>query len=67
MELAKLSDQAKPFYEWIEKIFKIETNSHKTLNEIIFDLSKDELKKCVRVCFYPPKDKSSTPFLFDGI
>lgn len=64
IELAKLADQAKPFYDWIEKQAKKETGSHKSLNEIIFDSDKIVLKNIILNCY---KEKENKPFLFDGI
>jgi oligoribonuclease (3'-5' exoribonuclease) len=40
VELSKLADQAKPFYDWVERIAKKQTGSHKLLNEIILHASK---------------------------
>ncbi|BBD54767.1 hypothetical protein L2E69_02930 [Planktothrix agardhii 1806] len=45
IELTKLADQAKPFYDWIEKHAKRITGSHRCLNEILFACSKREIKK----------------------
>ena len=35
IELTKLADQAKPFYDWVESHAKRVTGSHKNLNEIL--------------------------------
>jgi hypothetical protein len=43
IELTKLADQAKPFYDWIEKHAKIVTGSHKSFNEIILSCTKEQL------------------------
>lgn len=65
IELAKLADQAKPFYDWIEKHAKMATGSHKSLNDIIFDSSKKELKEVILNCYADGNEEK--PFLFDGI
>lgn len=65
VELTKLADQAKPFYDWVEKVVKIELASHKELNEILFESNEEEIKKVIRACFI--SDTESKPFLFDGI
>lgn len=65
VELTKLADQAKPFYEWIENKIKIYTGSHKDLHEILLELSEAELKGAMLACFNSPDE--SKPFLFDGI
>jgi hypothetical protein len=64
IELSKLADQAKPFYDWIEKQAKKETGSHKSLNEIIFDSDKIVLKKIILKCY---NEKQEKPLLFNGI
>lgn len=65
VELTKLADQAKPFYDWVEKKVKIQTGSHKELNEILYDLSEEEIKNAIIGCFN--SEDESKPFLFDGI
>lgn len=65
IELTKLADQAKPFYEWIENKIKIHTGSHKDLDEILYSMSEAEIKKSILVCFNSSDE--SKPFLFDGI
>ncbi len=65
VELSKLADQAKPFYDWIEKIAKKQTGSHKLLNEIILHASKESLSKIILLC-YGETDENK-PLLFDGI
>jgi len=42
VELTKLADQAKPFYDWVEKQAKRITGSNRSLNEILLTCSKDE-------------------------
>lgn len=64
VELSKLANQAKPFYDWVEKQAKKETSSHKSLNEIIFDSDKIVLKQIILNCYQAKENK---PFLFDGI
>jgi hypothetical protein len=65
IELAKLADQAKPFYDWIEKHAKIVTGSHKSFNDILMNCSKDNLSKIIQACYLDAADEK--PFLFDGI
>lgn len=65
IELAQLADQAKPFYDWIEKRAKHITGSHRTLNEILLSCSKVEIEKIVTACY---NDKNDTnPLLPNGI
>lgn len=51
VELSKLADQAKPFYGWIEKIAKKVTGSHRTLNEILYQCSKKNIKNIIENCY----------------
>jgi hypothetical protein len=65
VELSKLADQAKPFYDWIEKHAKKVTGSHRSLNEIILTCTKAELKDIIINCYLDATEEK--PFLFDGI
>jgi hypothetical protein len=65
IELAKLADQAKPFYDWIERKAKMVTGSHKSLNEIILNCSKADLNEIIQACYLD--ENTEKPFLFDGI
>ncbi len=65
IELSKLADQAKPFYDWIEKQARRVTGSHKALNEILLQGSKDDLGQVISACYSDTSDEK--PLLFDGI
>jgi hypothetical protein len=65
IELAKLADQAKPFYDWVERQAKKVTGSHKTLHEILLSCSKTDLQNIITGCYTDKQDEK--PFLFDGI
>ena len=65
VELSRLADQARPFYDWVEKRAKRETASSGTLNEILLNCSKSQLEHIVRAC-YEDEDEAK-PLLFDGI
>jgi hypothetical protein len=65
IELTKLADQAKPFYDWIEKHAKMVTSSHKSLNDIILSCKKKELNDIIKSCYLDKTEEK--PFLFDGI
>lgn len=65
IELTQLADQAKPFYDWIEKRAKHITGSHRTLGEILLSCSKVEIEKIVTACY---NDKNDTnPLLPNGV
>lgn len=65
IELSKLADQAKPFYDWIEKHAKGATGSHKSLHEIIMACSKPQIQSIIKSCYLDENEEK--PFLFDGI
>jgi hypothetical protein len=65
IELTKLADQAKPFYDWVEKHAKRITGSHRCLSEILLSCSKSEIKQIIKACYEDNNDEK--PFLFDGI
>jgi len=65
VELAKLADQAKPFYEWVEKTAKRVTGSHRELNEILMSIDRPKLSEIINACYSELEEKR--PFLFDGI
>jgi HAMP domain-containing protein len=65
IELSKLADQAKPFYDWVERTAKRTISSHKELNEILLNSSKSELRLIIENCYKDLSD--SKPFLFDGV
>ncbi|MFN8483156.1 MAG: hypothetical protein U0768_08935 [Anaerolineae bacterium] len=63
--LTKLADQAKPFYDWVEKQAKRITGSHKNLNEILLNCSQEEIEALIHACY--SDTTAEKPFLFDGI
>lgn len=65
VELSKLADQAKPFYDWVEKTAKKVTGSHKELNEILMWSNKEDIKVIIVACYEESEEKR--PLLFDGI
>lgn len=65
VELTRLSDLAKPFYDWIERKFKQEAGTFSTLNDIIMTSNRNDLRKMIRRCY--EDSEPSKPFLFDGI
>jgi hypothetical protein len=65
IELTRLADQAKPFYDWVERQAKRITGSHKPLSEILLSCSETEVRQIVLACYLDERDEK--PFLFDGI
>lgn len=64
-EFSKLTDQAKPFYDWLEKTAKRITDSHKELNEILMSANKADIPSIINACYSEVEEKR--PLLFDGI
>lgn len=65
VELSKLADQAKPFYDWIEKKAKQITGSHRSLNDILLLSTKKQIRDVINHCY--TETSETKPFLFDGI
>ena len=63
--LSGLAEQAKPFYDWVERKSKAVTSSHKSLGEILLEASLDEIKRIISACY--ADTQPDKPFLFDGI
>jgi hypothetical protein len=65
VELSKLAEQAKPFYDWIERKAKGFLSSHHTLNDILMSSSRNEINGIILSCYKDTNE--SKPLLFDGI
>ncbi|MDR2666763.1 MAG: hypothetical protein LBB34_01430 [Holosporales bacterium] len=65
VELSKLADQAKPFYDWVEKVAKQLTGYNKSLSEILLTVNKSQIKQIILSCY--SNESEEKPFLFDGV
>ncbi len=65
VELSALADQAKPFYDWVEKKAKRRTGSHKQLSDIFMRASKNVIRDVIVDCY--DEEVAKRPLLFDGI
>ncbi|MDR2842006.1 MAG: hypothetical protein LBV52_02270 [Spirochaetaceae bacterium] len=65
VELTKLANQAKPFYDWVERIAKQTTGYSKSLSEILFSSNKEQIKEIITASFSDKQEEK--PLLFDGI
>lgn len=65
VELSRLADQAKPFYDWVEKKAKNITGSPKELSEILMLANRADVVAIINACYSELEEKR--PFLFDGI
>jgi hypothetical protein len=65
VELSKLADQAKPFYDWVERIAKQVSGYNKSLSEILLICNKSQIKRIISSCYL--NEQEEKPLLFDGI
>jgi hypothetical protein len=65
VELSNLADQAKPFYDWVEKVAKQVTEYNKGLSEILILSDKSEINQIISACYI--NEQEEKPLLFDGI
>ncbi len=65
-ELMKIADQAEPFYDWVEKIFRQVSGRADSLEVIIDIEDRFTLEQGVRRCF-AAEGKSDVPKLFNGV
>jgi len=64
VDLTKLADEAKPFFDWIERrAMDIKKNSQ-TFDNNIMNMNIDEIKELIESCYYAEHD--NLPLLFDG-
>ncbi|MEW6211530.1 MAG: hypothetical protein AB1631_24400 [Acidobacteriota bacterium] len=66
VELTKLADQARPFYDWIESRFRKSLSSNASLDEILKAASRSEIKSAILNC-YSAEGEGGLPLLFDGV
>jgi len=65
IDLTKLADQARPFYDWVERHARRVTGSHRSLNDILLHCTKTDIEEIIISCYSDEQDEK--PFLFDGI
>lgn len=65
VELTKLADQAKPFYDWVERRAKNVTKSSDDLTDILFDMNLEQIKQLITDCY--ESSSKTNPILFDGV
>jgi hypothetical protein len=66
VELTKLADQAKPFYDWIESRFQKHLKKPLPLDEILRTATRIEIKSAILDC-YSAEGELNLPILFDGV
>lgn len=65
IELARMADQAKPFYDWVERTARKITASGKGLDEIMMSSNRLEIVSIIDACHR--ESEENRPLLFDGI
>ncbi|MCC7446938.1 MAG: hypothetical protein IT324_05940 [Anaerolineae bacterium] len=66
VDLTRLADQAKPFYDWVETQFQRVLATSQPLEQICMEASKEQLQLGLRHC-YDAAGKPDLPLLFDGV
>ncbi|MBC8098219.1 MAG: hypothetical protein H7Y11_02140 [Armatimonadetes bacterium] len=66
VDLTRLADQAKPFYDWVTIRFQTALLSNASLEQLLLKATSLELKLAIAACYQVtlPLD---LPFLFDGV
>lgn len=65
VDLTRLADQARPFYEWVESNFQASTGKNLTLNDLLMTCTAAEIETAISLC-YQAQGNADIPFLFDG-
>jgi hypothetical protein len=65
IELTKIADQTKPFYDWVEKQAKRITGDYHSFSEILLTCPKTQIAEIITACY--KNDHEEKPLLFDGI
>jgi hypothetical protein len=66
VDLTRLADQAKSFYDWVEVQFQATLVKSASLDDLLKICSQEELEAAINVC-YRASGTPDLPFLFDGI
>jgi len=65
VELSKLAEQAKPFYDWVERVARQITGYNKTLSEILLSADRPQIMQIIQACY--SNEHEEKPLLFDGV
>jgi hypothetical protein len=66
IDLTRLADQTKPFYDWVESQFQATLMKPLSLDEFLKSSSQEEIQTAIANC-YAASGSADLPFLFDGI
>ena len=67
VELMKLADQSKLFYQWVEVQFQTTLASAEPLNTILQTANGGDIKAAIENCYFADRSKTDIPRLFDGV
>jgi len=66
VDLAKLADQARPFYDWVTAQFQAHFETDETLDKILKAVREADLRAAIEKC-YILADQPQVPILTDGV
>jgi hypothetical protein len=64
VDLAVLADQAKPFYDWVEKQFQAVLGRAESLDTLLNRISLEQIRLSIEFCY---QASGNLPLLFDGV
>ena len=65
LQLTAIADQAKPFYDWVERRTKALFSTNQSLDDFLKTASLDEIKMLIQAIYN--ESSNEVPFLFDGV
>jgi hypothetical protein len=66
IELTRLADQSRPFYDWVETQFQDILSRSASLDELLQTSTSSEILTGIKSC-YEATGQPAVPFLFDGV
>lgn len=66
VDLTRLADQAKPFYDWVEVRFQTELANEQSLEQTLLTAEPQQIGAALLAC-YQPQPRTDLPLLFDGV
>jgi hypothetical protein len=64
VDLARLADRARPFYDWVEMTFQSSMTSSATLDHLLMTATSTQINNAIQSCY---QANTIPPLLFDGI
>ncbi len=66
VELTRLADQARPFYDWVESQFQLALSRSSTLDDLLRNATGPEIRLAIERCYNATRT-ADLPVLFDGV